>query len=163
MFTPTFFGSPCPLLSPFAGPSLCWGWSLREWQWASHIPSAVASLCRPWELVLVCTTWNRVGAKSTNQLADQLPWAQASGILFISPMAHKLWADNHYLHSLFLTWLLDFPGGASGKERICWPMQETQETQVRFLGWEDPLEEEMATLSSILAWRIPWTEEPGRL
>ena len=38
-----------------------------------------------------------------------------------------------------------------------------QETQVLFLGWEDPLEEEMATHSSILAWRIPWTEEPGGL
>ena len=37
------------------------------------------------------------------------------------------------------------------------------ETQVRPLGWEDPLENEMATHSSILAWRIPWTEEPGRL
>ena len=37
------------------------------------------------------------------------------------------------------------------------------ETQVPFLGWEDPLEKEMATLSSILAWRIPWTEEPGGL
>ena len=36
-----------------------------------------------------------------------------------------------------------------------------QETQVRSLGWEDPLEEEMATHSSILAWRIPWTVEPG--
>ena len=35
--------------------------------------------------------------------------------------------------------------------------------QVRFLGWEDPLEEEMATHSSILAWRIPWTEDPGGL
>ena len=35
--------------------------------------------------------------------------------------------------------------------------------QVQFLGWEDPLEEGMATHSSILAWRIPWTEEPGRL
>ena len=34
-----------------------------------------------------------------------------------------------------------------------------QETQVRSLGWEDPLEKEMATHSSILAWRIPWTEE----
>jgi len=33
--------------------------------------------------------------------------------------------------------------------------------QVQSLGWEDPLEEEMATHSSILAWRIPWTEEPG--
>ena len=38
-----------------------------------------------------------------------------------------------------------------------------QETQVRSLGWEDPLEKGMATHSSILAWRIPWTEEPGRL
>ena len=37
------------------------------------------------------------------------------------------------------------------------------ETQVRSLGWEDPLEEGMATHSSILAWRIPWTEEPDRL
>ena len=42
-------------------------------------------------------------------------------------------------------------------------MQETQETQVQSLGQENPLEEEMATHSSILAWRISWTEEPGRL
>ena len=41
-------------------------------------------------------------------------------------------------------------------------MQETQETQVPSLGQEDPLEKERATHSSILAWRIPWTEEPGR-
>ena len=38
-----------------------------------------------------------------------------------------------------------------------------QETWVRFLGGEDPLEEEMATHSSIVAWRIPWIEEPGQL
>ena len=36
-----------------------------------------------------------------------------------------------------------------------------QETWVQFLGWKDPLEKEMATHSSILAWTIPWTEEPG--
>ena len=42
-------------------------------------------------------------------------------------------------------------------------MQERQETQVQSLGGEDPLEEEMATHSSVLAWRIPWTEEPGGL
>ena len=36
-------------------------------------------------------------------------------------------------------------------------------TMVRSLGWEDPLEKEMAIHSSILAWKIPWTEEPGRL
>ena len=39
----------------------------------------------------------------------------------------------------------------------------TRETQVPSLGWEDPLEKEMATRSSTLAWKIPWTEEPGRL
>ena len=38
-----------------------------------------------------------------------------------------------------------------------------QETWVQSLGWEDPLEEGMATHSSILAWKIPWTEEPGRV
>ena len=38
-----------------------------------------------------------------------------------------------------------------------------QETQVRSLGQEDPLEKGMTTLSHVLAWRIPWTEEPGRL
>ena len=38
-----------------------------------------------------------------------------------------------------------------------------QEMQVQSLGWEDPLEERMATHSSVLAWEIPWTEEPGRL
>ena len=42
-------------------------------------------------------------------------------------------------------------------------MPTMQETWVRFLGWEDPLEEEMTTHSSILAWRIPWTEKPSRL
>ena len=42
-------------------------------------------------------------------------------------------------------------------------MQDTQDTGFRTLGEEDPLEEEMATYSSILAWKIPWTEEPGGL
>ena len=38
-----------------------------------------------------------------------------------------------------------------------------QETQVQSLGWEDPLEKEMATHSSILTWEIPWTQKPSRL
>ena len=42
-------------------------------------------------------------------------------------------------------------------------MQETQEMQVLFLSWEDPLEEETAAFSNILAWEIPQTEEPGGL
>ena len=42
-------------------------------------------------------------------------------------------------------------------------MQETQETWVQSLGWEDPLEEEMVTHSNILVWNTPWTEEPEGL
>ena len=42
-------------------------------------------------------------------------------------------------------------------------MQEMQEIRVQSLGWEDPLEKKMATHSSILAWKTPWTEEPGGL
>ena len=48
-------------------------------------------------------------------------------------------------------------------ERTCLPVQETQETQVQSLGHEDLLEKEMATHSSILAWKMPWTVEPGGL
>jgi len=50
--------------------------------------------------------------------------------------------------------LRGFPGGSDSKESIC---------SVGDLGWEDSLEEGMATLSSVLAWRIPRTEEPGGL
>ena len=49
------------------------------------------------------------------------------------------------------------------EEMVAQNLPAMQETQVQSLGWEDPLEKEMATHSSILAWRIPWTEEPGRL
>ena len=57
--------------------------------------------------------------------------------------------------------LWDFPGGASDKESAC--QCRRHETWVRSLGWEDPLEEGMATHPSILAWRILRTEEPSGL
>ena len=56
---------------------------------------------------------------------------------------------------------MGFPSGSVVKNLPA--MQETQETRVQFLGQEDPLEEGMATHSSILAWRIPWTEKSHRL
>ena len=52
---------------------------------------------------------------------------------------------------------MDFPGGSDGKESAC------NEGDMGDLGWEDPLEKRMTTHSSILAWRVPWTEEPGGL
>ena len=54
--------------------------------------------------------------------------------------------------------ILDFPGGSDGKESACNAGDEVQS-----LGWEDLLQKRMVTNSSILAWRIPWTEEPGGL
>ena len=54
-------------------------------------------------------------------------------------------------------------GGASLAAQRVKNLPAIQETWVRFLGQEDPLEKEMATHSSILAWEISWTEEPGRL
>ena len=58
-----------------------------------------------------------------------------------------------------LNWIFHwgFPGGSDGKDAAMW------ETRVQSLGWEDHLEKRTATHSSILAWRIPWTEEPGEL
>ena len=53
--------------------------------------------------------------------------------------------------------------GASLVAHLVKNMPAMQETPVQSLGWEDPLEEDMATPSSILAWKIPWTEEPGWL
>ena len=60
--------------------------------------------------------------------------------------------DNTYVQRL------SFPGGSVVKN-----LPAVQETWVRSLGWEDPLEKGMATHSSILAWRIPWTELSSRL
>ena len=59
------------------------------------------------------------------------------------------------------TTTLGFPGGSAVKNLPA--VQELQDTQVWSLGQEDPLEEFTATHSSILAWRIPWAEEPGGL
>ena len=52
----------------------------------------------------------------------------------------------------------NFPGSSDGKVSVY-----NAGDQVRSLGWEDPLEKEMAIHSSTIAWKIPWTEEPGRL
>ena len=61
-----------------------------------------------------------------------------------------------YTQKCFL--IVGFPGGSDGKESAC-----NAGDRVQSMGWEDSLEKEMVTYSSILAWRIPWTEEPGSL
>ena len=91
-------------------------------------------------------------------------WGTA-GNLAQSSVAHGLflWDSSGNVGQIFLPpsqvqGLLGFPGGSDSKES---PVM--QETSVPPLGWEDPLEKAMATHSSILAWEIPWTEEPGGL
>ena len=81
-----------------------------------------------------------------------------------------LWKFFSYLtHFVLLRWTCLSSFMVSGLPRwlrgtrIRLPMQDTRETRVWSLGWEVPLEKGMATHSSILAWKIPWTEEPGRL
>ena len=66
-----------------------------------------------------------------------------------------------FLNCNIIDILWGFPGGSVVKNLPS--MQEPQETQVQSLAWEDHLEEDMATHSSVLAWKIPWTEEPGGL
>ena len=76
-----------------------------------------------------------------------------------SPWGHK---ESVMTEQLFRTSpFMDFLSGSTVKNQPA--MQEFEETQFRSLGQEDPLEEGMATHSSILAWIIPWTEEPGGL
>ena len=74
-------------------------------------------------------------------------------LFFLNPVSHPV-IINWTLYSIYL----GFPGGLVRKS-----LPAVQETWVRSLGWEDPLEEEMAAHSSIVAWESPWTGEPGGL
>ena len=104
-------------------------------------------------------------------------------LIFISAdSVANVFSDLQLFH--FLKAILDPPNSLSTESRNKWVLcilcalccallslvsqmvkwlPAMQETWVRSLGWEDPLEKEMATHSSTLAWEIPWTEEPGRL
>ena len=72
--------------------------------------------------------------------------------------------DQYFALLIFLiilvtvTRIINFPGGSDGKVSV-YNMGDPGSIP----GWEDPLEKEMATHSSTIAWKIPWTEEPGRL
>ena len=73
------------------------------------------------------------------------------------------WLRNIYVNLVYLLILSTLAPLASLVAQRIKHLPALQETWVRSLGWEDPLEKEMAIHSSILAWRIPWTEEPGGL
>ena len=82
-----------------------------------------------------------------------------------SPLSWPLqWCCVVTVTLLFLGFMgeVGFPGSTNGKEPAC-QCRRHSETQFQSLGWEDLLEKVLATHSSILAWRIPWTQEPGGL
>ena len=87
-------------------------------------------------------------------------------------VAKELDTTEHKRHNMIdslaqnLRWLYNLSLKERGASLVAQRLKRLptmRETWVRTLGWEDPLEKEMATHSSILAWRIPWTEEPGGL
>ena len=99
-------------------------------------------------LPVSCTmSWTSIHS-SSDTLSDLIPWIYLSLPLY-----------NHKGFDLGHTWMVW--GFLVAQSLKCLPTM--QETQVRSLGPKDLLEEEMVTHSSILTWRIPWTEEPGRL
>ena len=93
-------------------------------------------------------------ATHSSLLAWKIPWTEEPGGLHSmrSQRVGHDWSD-------FAAAAASYTGGSDAKESAC----DARETWVQSLGWEDPLEEEMATHSSLLAWKIPWTEESGGL
>ena len=81
-------------------------------------------------------------------------------LIHFESIFYVMWSNGSI--SFFCMWLSSYPG-ASLAAQIVKHLPTMRETRVWSLGWEDPLEKEMATHSSILTWKMPWTEEPGRL
>ena len=116
------------------------------------VPLTICSLERHSLILLYLSMLQKCSLKqnhiSTN-CAGEFPFFTSSPALTVC----RFFDDDHSD--------LGFPGGSSSKEPAC--LCRKFETLVRSLGQEDPMEKEMATYSSILAWEISWREEPGRL
>ena len=95
-------------------------------------PALLPGKCHGWRSLVGYSPWGRKESDMTEQL-------------HFTSLHERFWGC---------------PGGAGGKEFTC-RCRILQEMRVQFLGWEDPLEEKMATHSNNLAWRIPWREKPG--
>ena len=127
----------------------------RQWPWwafASQVQLHGVNSGPPWSPSL---QWS---------LISQGFWDQLSSVLYMKGNVTSICGPQEMrTRDLFpktsFLWICGFPCSSVGK-RIC---QQCRRPWVWSLGWEDPLEKEMATHFSNLAWRIPWTEKPGGL
>ena len=103
-------------------------------------------------------SWDLIEYFSMRWLGSMAGLGRQRGILYVLQI--KLSYD---FYTTFFSLCLSWHTGASQVDSVVKNPPAKQETWVWSLGWEDPMEKEMATHSSILAWEIPWTEEPGRL
>ena len=148
-------------------------WSRRQWQ---PTPVLLPGKSHGWRSLVGCSPWGRWGSDTTERLHFSLSCTgEGNGNPLLcscleNPRDGGAWWAAVYGVAQSWTWL-KWLSSSSSKHlwgaflvaQMVKNLPAVQETQVRSLGWEDPLEKGMATYSSILAWRIPWTEEPGRL
>ena len=141
-------------------PSLCW-WQMQDGSCVSHIAfqstrrrdsggtdaECHMAMTQRWCPVISTSLQTSPVATPDSKASGPLAWGLCSLDLPFLWISH--WLQGYRLPPLIAQLVENLPA--------------MQETGVLFLGREDPLEKEMATPSSILAWRIPWTEQPGRL
>ena len=131
---------------------------LSAFVYESVLPSHLSPYSTP--------AWSRKMATRSSILAWKIPWTETPDRLqsmqlqrfrhdWATEYAHHVENNSPILFHLICTTVL--------MAQMVKNLSTVQETWVQFLGWKDPLEKGMTTHSSILAWRIPWTEEPGRL
>ena len=109
----------------------------------------------------ICSHFGKQSSSSSKS-KTQLPYDPFILLQICSQEKCKYLFRQKLIHEYSSLSMCGFPTGSNGKEPAC-QCRRYKETQIQSLGRGDSLEKEMATHCVILAWRIPWTEEPGRL